>query len=65
MLADEKDLAPYFKEDPSLQQALAGASAALNRTLRDEREDWERIKRERSEKEQQEQRHDRSQGFSM
>ena len=65
MLADEKDLAPFFKEDPSLGQVLANASAALDRTMRDEREEWGRIKSERSEKEQQEQRRDRSQGFSM
>ncbi len=65
MLADEKDLAPLFKEDPSLGQVLADASAALDRTMQDERGEWERIRRERSEKEQQEQRRDRSQGFSM
>ena len=49
MLADENKLAPFFKEEPGLRQALAAPSASLGRTMREEDEDWERIKRERAE----------------
>ena len=65
MLADEKELAPFFKENPDLRQALAAPSASLGRTMREEDEDWGRIKRERAEQKQQEQRRRRSQGLSM
>ena len=64
MLADEKELAPFFKENPDLRQTLA-AWRPLDRTMRGEREDWGRIKRERAEQKQQEQRRDRSRGISM
>ena len=64
ILADEKELAPFFEEDPDLRQTLA-AWLPLDRTTWEEREDWERIKREQSEKAQQEQRRDRSRGISM
>ena len=64
MLADEKELAPFFKDDPDLRQTLA-AWRPLDRTMRGEREDWGRIKRERAEQKQQEQRRDRSRGLSM
>ena len=65
MVADEKVLAPFFKENPDLRQALAAPSASLGRTMREEDEDWGRIKRERAEQKQQEQRRRRSQGLSM
>ena len=64
MLADEKELAPFFKEDPGLRQTLA-AWRPLDRTMREEREDWERIKQERAEQKRLEQRRSRSQGISM
>ena len=64
MLADEKELAPFFKENPGLRQTLA-AWRPLDRTMWDEREDWERIKRERAEQKRLEQRRSRSQGISM
>ena len=64
MLADEKELAPFFKENPGLRQTLA-AWRPLDRTMRDEREDWERIKQERAEQKRLEQRRSRSQGISM
>ena len=64
MLADEKELAPFFKENPGLRQTLA-AWRPLDRTMREEREDWERIKRERAEQKRLEQRRSRSQGISM
>ena len=64
MLADEKELAPFFKENPDLRQTLA-AWRPLDRTMREEDEDWERIKRERVEQKRLEQRRSRSQGISM
>ena len=64
MLADEKELAPFFKENPDLRQTLA-AWRPLDRTMREEREDWERIKQERAEQKRLEQRRSRSQGISM
>ena len=64
MLADEKELAPFFKENPDLRQMLA-AWRPLDRTMREEDEDWERIKRERAEQKRLEQRRDRSRGISM
>ena len=64
MLADEKELAPFFKENPGLRQTLA-AWRPLDRTMREEREDWERIKQERAEQKRLEQRRSRSQGLSM
>ena len=65
MLDDENKLAPFFKEEPGLRQALAAPSASLGRTMREEDEDWERIKRERAEQKRLEQRRSRSQGLSM
>ena len=64
MLADEKELAPFFKENPDLRQTLA-AWRPLGQTMREEDEDWERIKRERAEQKSLERRRDRSQGLSM
>ena len=64
MLADEKELAPFFKENPDLRQTLA-AWRPLGQTMREEDEDWERIKRERAEQKRLERRRDRSQGISM
>ena len=64
MLADEKELAPFFKEDPGLRQTLA-AWRPLDRTMWEEREDWKRIERERAEQKRLERRRDRSQGISM
>ena len=55
MLDDENKLAPFFKEEPGLRQALAAPSD----------EDWERIKQERAEQKRLEQRRSRSQGISM
>ena len=65
MLDDEKKLAPFFKEDPGLRQTLSAPSASLGRTMREEDEEWERIKRERAEQKRLEQRRDRSRGLSM
>ena len=65
MLADEKELAPFFKEEPGLRQALAAPSASLGRTMQEEDEEWERIKRERAEQKRLEQRRSRNQGLSM
>ena len=65
MLADENKLAPFFKEDPGLRQALADPRASLGRTMRGEDEEWERIKHERAEQKRLEQRLDRSRGLSM
>ena len=65
MLADEKELAPFFEEDPGLRQALAAPSASLGRTLRAEDEEWERIKREGAEQQRLKQRRSRSRGLSM
>ena len=68
MLADETKLAPFFEEDPGLRQALEVPSASLGRTMRDEDEEWERIKRERAEQHEQqrlEQRRSRRRGWSM
>ena len=68
LLADETKLAPFFKENPGLRRALEVPSASLGRTMRDEDEDWKRIKRERAEQHEQqrlEQRHSRSRGWSM
>ena len=65
MLDDENKLAPFFKEEPGLRQALAAPSASLGRTMREEDEDWERIKRERAEQKRLEQRRSRNQGLSM
>ena len=56
--------APFFKENPGLRQTLA-AWLPLDRTMRGEREDWERIKQERAEQKRLEQRRSRSQGISM
>ena len=64
MLVDEAGNAPFFKKDPGLRQTLA-AWRPLDRTMWDEREDWERIKRERAEQKRLEQRRSRSQGISM
>ena len=64
MLADEAGNAPFFKENPGLRQTLA-AWLPLDRTMRGEREDWERIKQERAEQKRLEQRRSRSQGISM
>ena len=65
MLDDENKLAPFFKEEPGLRQALAAPSASLGRTMREEDEEWERIKRERAEQKRLEQRRSRNQGLSM
>ena len=65
MLADEAGNTPFFKEDPGLRQALAAPSVSLGRTMREEDEEWERIKRERAEQKRLEQRRSRSQGISM
>ena len=65
MLNDENKLAPFFKEEPGLRQALAAPSASLGRTMREEDEEWERIKRERAEQKRLEQRRSRNQGLSM
>ena len=65
MLADEKELAPFFENDPGLRQALEAPSASLGRTLRDEDEEWERIKRERAEQQRLERSRRRSRGLSM
>ena len=65
MLADEAGNAPFFKENPGLRQTLAAPSASLGRTMREEDEDWERIKRERAEQKRLEQRRSRNQGLSM
>ena len=65
ILDDENKLALFFKENPDLRQALAAPSTSLGRTMREEDEDWGRIKRERAEQKQQEQRRDRSRGLSM
>ena len=62
ILDDENKLAPFFKEEPGLRQTLA-AWRPLDRTIWEEREDWERI--ERAEQERLEQRRDRSQRISM
>ena len=64
MLADEAGNAPFFKENPDLRQTLA-AWRPLDRTIWEEREDWERIKQERAEQKRLEQRRSRSQGLSM
>ena len=64
MLADEAGNAPFFKENPGLRQTLA-AWRPLDRTMREEREDWERIKQERAEQKRLERRRSRSQGISM
>ena len=64
MLADEAGNARFFKDNPGLRQTLA-AWRPLDRTMWDEREDWERIKRERAEQKRLEQRRDRSRGISM
>ena len=64
MLADEAGNAPFFKENPDLRQTLA-AWRPLDRTMWEEREDWERIERERAEQKSLERRRDRSQGISM
>ena len=64
MLADEAGNAPFFKENPGLRQTLA-AWRPLDRTMWEEREDWERIKQERAEQKRLEQRRSRSQGISM
>ena len=65
MLDDENKLAPFFKEEPGLRQTLAAPSASLGRTMREEDEEWERIKRERAEQKRLEQRRSRNQGLSM
>ena len=65
MLADEAGNAPFFEENPDLRQTLAAPSASLGRTMREEDEEWERIKRERAEQKRLEQRRSRSQGISM
>ena len=68
MLDDESKLAPFFKEDPGLRQALAAPSASLGQTMQEEDEEWERIKRERAEQKRQERlelRRYRSRGISM
>ena len=65
MLADEKELAPFFENDPGLRRALEGPSASLGRTMRDEEEEWERIKQERAERQHLERSRSRSRGRSM
>ena len=65
ILDDENKLALFFKDDPGLRQALAAPSASLGRTMREEDEEWERIKRERAEQKRLEQRRSRSRGISM
>ena len=64
ILDDENKLALFFKENPDLRQTLA-AWRPLGRTMREEDEDWGRIKRERAEQKRLEQRRSRSQGISM
>ena len=61
---DENKLALFFKENPDLRQTLA-AWRPLGRTMREEDEDWGRIKRERAEQKRLEQRRSRNQGISM
>ena len=56
---------PSSRKNPGLRQALAAPSASLGRTMREEDEEWERIKRERAEQKRLEQRRDRSRGISM
>ena len=64
LLADEAANAPFFEERPELRETLA-AWPTLDRTLWDEREEWERIKRERAVEERLERRYDKGPGFSI
>ena len=52
------------RKNPGLRQTLA-AWRPLDRTIWEEREEWERIKRERAEQKRLEQRRSRNQGLSM
>ncbi|MDE0390686.1 MAG: relaxase domain-containing protein [Rhodospirillales bacterium] len=65
ILDDENKLAPFFEKDPGLRRALAAPSASLGRTMRDEDEEWERIRRERAEQQRLERSRSRSRGPSM
>jgi len=65
LLEDEENLAPFFKEDPTLRQALAGPVASIGQMLQDEKEEWERARRERAEQQRLARSRDRSEGMSM
>ena len=64
LLADETGNAPFFEETPELRETLA-AWRSLDRTLGEEREEWERVKRERAVEERLERRYDIGPGFSI
>ena len=64
LLADEAGNAPFFEETPELRETLA-AWRTLDRTMREEREEWARIERERAVEERLERRYDIGPGFSI
>ena len=65
ILSERKEYAPHFERDPKRAKTLETLSAGLDRTLRNEGAEWDRIRNERAERERH-QNLDRSQdqGFS-
>ena len=67
ILADERQYARHFENDPDLAKTLRSGSAELRRSLRDDSAEWERVRGERAEAEARDRQQDRSRdrGFSM
>ena len=53
ILSERKEYAPHFKRNPWLAKTLNTLCAGLDRTLRNERAEWDRIRNERVERERQ------------
>ena len=63
VLAKGRKYAPHFNENPDLRETLKILSGALDRSLRGESAEWDRIKSERQRiEEEREQSQDKSRG---
>ena len=51
ILSERTKYAPHFERDPKLAKTVETLSAGLDRSLRNESEDWNRIRNERAERE--------------
>ena len=67
ILSDGRKYAPHFAHDPKLRDTLRTVSASLDRSLREDGAEWERVQSERAEARARQRQQDRSRdrGFSM
>ena len=64
ILADRREYAPHFREDPGLRETLKSLSAELEEPLRAESAEWERIRDERARIDLERQQQSRDRGIS-